>query len=71
MSPAERTALGGGVNIYPLLNSRTISSTEVGKAVIESSQRVLFKGIEKNLKKVTTQVKVRSKVKIVTFCLIG
>ena len=39
----------------------------MGEAAIENTQRVLLKGIKKNLKKVTSKVKVRSKVKIVIF----
>ena len=38
-SPAERAALGGGVNITPPpANSRTSSRSEAGEAAIEISQ---------------------------------
>ena len=40
------------------------------KAAIETSQRAILKCI-KNAREVTSQVKVRSKIKIVTFRLIG
>ena len=46
-SPAERAALGGGVNITPPANSRTRDRSEAGEAAIESSQRVLSVGILK------------------------
>ena len=47
-SPAERAALGGGKYYPPLpANSRTTGCSGAGKAVIESSQRVIFEGILK------------------------
>ena len=73
-SPAERAALGRGGEILPPppANSRTSDRSEAGEAAIESSQRLLSEVFFLNiLKKVTNQVKVRSKVKTVTFCLIG
>ena len=46
-TPAECAALAGGKFPPPPANSRTRSRSELVEAVIESSQRVLFKGILK------------------------
>ena len=72
VSGHTRRAWGGGVNIIPppSANSGTSSRSEDGEAAIDISQRVLSEGIKKNLKKVASHIKVRSKVKTVTFRLI-
>ena len=66
--PAERAALGG--KYYPSANSRTNGRRGTSEAVIESSQHeysyeLLFK------KKLTCEVKVRSKVKGTCLWIVG
>ena len=72
VSPAESAGFGGGEISPPththLLNSRVNGSTEVCKAATESPQQVFLRKV-KEPKKITSQVKVRSNVKIVTFQL--
>ena len=69
---AERAPLRGGGQILPPPPAQIAkcAPSETGWVAIESSQRVLFKYF-KSLKKVTSQVKVTSKLKIVTFRPIG
>ena len=67
--PAGRGG-GGGQIPSPLPNSQTRCRSEVDQAAIEGARRVLESDFKKS-QNVTCQVKVRSKVKIVTYRLIG
>ena len=75
VSSRARHAHGGGGGKYylpPPANSQSSSRSEVDKAAIEISQRGAFSGIYKeNLKRITSQVRARSKIKIVPFRPIG
>ena len=62
---AERAPLGGGI-LPSFPNSRTSSRNEAGEAVSKALNKYLAKEMKK-INNVTSQVNVRSNIKIVTF----